>query len=219
MEEGHGVYFLLDSSGVCTRNLPQSPLDVLMVQTGRERNHRECHKPLKGCLPSHSVSRPSRLAALHPRGFQSRLLRLPFHMYHLPHQCHPQCPSHVTRHLPPRNKAPVPRNNNSSGEHDVAGRLRKERQTFYLKAASAARANVKMDKPKPPLTPPLQPPGLFQLLQCGLLKFDLECGSFTDFQQEVDNWRNDPNFMDRLCAAYGRFHIRSSQVHIQVFHE
>ena len=112
----------------------------------------------------------------------------------------------------PRNEVPVPRNKNSSGEHDVAGRLRKDRQTFYLKAASAARANVKMDNPKPPLRPPVQPPGLFHLLQCGLLKFDLECGSFPDFQQEVDSWRNDPSFMDMLCAAYGRFHIRSHQV-------
>jgi hypothetical protein len=112
----------------------------------------------------------------------------------------------------PRNEIPVPRNKNSSSELDVAGRLRKDRQAFYLKAANAARANIKMDTPKPPLRPPVQPPGLFHLLPCGLLNFDLECGSFSDFQQEVDNWKNDPTFMDRLCLAYGRFYIPSHQV-------
>ena len=55
------------------------------------------------------------------------------------------------------------------GEEDLAAGLRKERHAFYLKAASAARATVKMDTPKPPLRPPIQPPGLFHLLACGLL--------------------------------------------------
>jgi hypothetical protein len=110
----------------------------------------------------------------------------------------------ATRNEPhvPRNEIPVPRNKNSSGDDDVAARLRKDRQAFYLKASNAARANIKMDMPKPPLRPPVQPPGLFHLLQCGLLNFDLECGSFSDFQQEADNWKNDPTFMDRLCLAY-----------------
>ena len=101
---------------------------------------------------------------------------------------------------------------NSSGEHDIAARLQKERQAFYIKAASAARASVKMDIPKPALRPPIQPPNLFHLLVCGLLKFNLECGKFPAFQEEVENWKNDPSFMDRLFAAYGRFYSPSHQV-------
>jgi hypothetical protein len=119
----------------------------------------------------------------------------------------------------PPNEMPAPRNKSSGGEDDVAGRLRKDRQAFYLKVASAARANIKMDMPKPPLRPPVQPPGLFHLLQCGLLKFDLECGSFHDFQEEVDNWKKDPTFMDRLCLAYGRFYMPAHQVQHQVCNE
>lgn len=119
---------------------------------------------------------------------------------------------HVPPPTPMPAAMPIPRNDTSSGENDVAARLRHDRQAFYLKAASVARASVKMDIPKPPLRPPVQPPGLFHLLQCGLLKFDLESGSFPAFQEEVDNWRNDPTFMDRLFAAYGRFHAPPHQV-------
>lgn len=119
---------------------------------------------------------------------------------------------HVPPPPPMPAATPIPRNDTSSGENDVVARLRHDRQAFYLKAASAARASVKMDIPKPPLRPPVQPPGLFHLLQCGLLEFDLESGSFPAFQEEVDNWRNDPRFMDRLFAAYGRFHASMDQV-------
>jgi hypothetical protein len=101
---------------------------------------------------------------------------------------------------------------NLGGAHDIASKLRKERQAFYIKAASEARSSVKMDIPKPPLRPPIQPPGLFYLLPCGLLKVDLECGDFEAFQQEVEEWKNDPSFLDRLFAAYGRFHCPSHQV-------
>jgi hypothetical protein len=97
-------------------------------------------------------------------------------------------------------------------DHDIAGKLRKERQAFYIKAASEARSGVKMDTPKPPLRPPIQPPGLFHLLPCGLLKVDLECGDFHAFQEEVDLWKKDPSFQDRLFAAYGRFCYPSHQV-------
>ena len=97
-------------------------------------------------------------------------------------------------------------------DHDIAGKLRKERQAFYIKAASEARSGVKMDSPKPPLRPPIQPPGLFHLLSCGLLKVDVECGDLQAFQEEVDKWKKDPSFQDRLFAAYGRFCYPSHQV-------
>lgn len=45
----------------------------------------------------------------------------------------------------------------STGSEDVALRLRKDRQVFYVKVASAARSSVKMDNPKHALRPPIQP--------------------------------------------------------------
>ena len=95
---------------------------------------------------------------------------------------------------------------------DLASGLRKDRQTFYVKVASGAQASVRMDIPKPSLRPPIQPPGLFYLMACGLLKFDLDGGEFQAFQAEVEKWQNDPSFMDRLFAAFGRFHLPSHQV-------
>lgn len=109
-------------------------------------------------------------------------------------------------------EAHVPPMENLGDDHDIAARLRVDRQAFYVKAATAARESVTMDRPKPPLRPPMQPPGLFYLLQCGLLKFDLDNGEFQDFEEEVHNWKNSPSFMDRLDAAYGRFHYPSHQV-------
>jgi hypothetical protein len=100
---------------------------------------------------------------------------------------------------------------------DVAVALWKDRHQFYVKAASAARSGVKMDTPKPQLRPPIQPPGLFYLMACGLLKFDLECGDMLGFLELVQSWQNDPSFMDRLWAAYGRFHSPSHQVHFTLF--
>ena len=113
---------------------------------------------------------------------------------------------------PISSETPIPHNENSAGEVDVAAKLRKDRQAFYLKATNAARMEVKMDTAKPPLMPPLAPPGLFHLLQCGFLKFDVHKGSFPDFQEEVDNWRHDPACMDKLWAAYGKFHSPLHQV-------
>ena len=107
---------------------------------------------------------------------------------------------------------PVSPNENAKVEQDVAAKLRKDRQAFYAKAASAARADVKMETCKPPLRPPVQPPGLFHLLPCRLLKADLEGGSFPAFQDEVDKWRKDPAWLDRLYAAFGRFSSPAHQV-------
>ena len=104
---------------------------------------------------------------------------------------------HVTRSPPPMNR--------SACTQDLATGLRKDRQAFYVKVASDARASVKMDTTKPALRPPIQPPGLFFLIACGLLKLDLEFGDFQGFQGEVDKWVNDPHFLDRLYAAYGRY--------------
>ena len=109
-------------------------------------------------------------------------------------------------------RAPVSPMQTSTGSEDVALALRKDRQQFYVKVASAARSGVKMDFPKPQLRPPIQPPGLFYLMACGLLKFNLECGELQAFQEVVQNPQNDPSFMDRLWAAYGRFHTPFHQV-------
>lgn len=125
-------------------------------------------------------------------------------------------PSPPAAHVPPDALtppvAPVTRMETPRAEHDLASGLRKERHAFYLNAASVARGTVKMDTPKPPLRPLIQPPGLFHLLACGLLNFDLEHGKFEDFEAQVAEWKTHPAAMDRLFAAYGRFHRRSHRV-------
>ena len=70
-----------------------------------------------------------------------------------------------------------------------------------------------MDYPEPALRPPIQPLGLFHLMACGLLNFDVECGEFETFQEEVEKWQKDPQFMDKLWASYGRFYSPMHQVH------
>jgi hypothetical protein len=120
---------------------------------------------------------------------------------------------HVPHAPSPSIAAPVPVKETPRDPPDIATRLRKERQAFYIKAANAARASVTMDTPKPTLRPPMQPPGLFYLLECGLLRFDLECGDFPAFLEEVENWKADPAFQDRLFLAYGRFYSPDHQVH------
>ena len=108
----------------------------------------------------------------------------------------------------------VPPMQASRSEPDIATVLKKERQFFYVQAVAAARGSVRMEVPKPMLRPPIQPPGLFHLIPCGLLKFDLECGDYHAFQEEIDNWRNDPAYMDWLFAAYGRFSWHKHQVNV-----
>ena len=73
---------------------------------------------------------------------------------------------------------PVSPMETSTSLHDMALGLQKDRQAFYVKVTSVARASMKMDIPKPALRSPIQPPCLFHLLACGLLKFNLECGEF-----------------------------------------
>ena len=120
-------------------------------------------------------------------------------------------PSPVAYGAPPPPVTPVTPVESSRGDSDIAMGLRKERQASYVRAAASARGSVKMDIPKPALRPPIQPPGLYHLIPCGLLNFDLECGDLHAFEKEVEGWKNDAAFMDWLFAAYGRFyalHIR-----------
>ena len=119
---------------------------------------------------------------------------------------------HKPAAAPMPDSTPTSTNESAGGEQDVAARLQKDRQAFYGKVASLARANVKMETAKPSLRPPLPPPGLFHLLPCGLLKVDLVLGSFPAFQDEVQKWRNDPSCMDMLFASYGRFYSPAHQV-------
>lgn len=121
--------------------------------------------------------------------------------------------SHVQPDAGPPPVTPVT-HETARGEHDMAMGLRKERQSFLLRAASAARGSVKMDVPKPPLRPALQPPGLFHLMACGLLQFDLDRGNLEDFEARIHEWKTGPMFMDKLFAAYGRFYKPSHQVPI-----
>jgi hypothetical protein len=121
-------------------------------------------------------------------------------------------PSPVAQAAPSPPVTPVPPMQAPRGDLDIASALRKERQFAYVKASAAARGSVKMDGPKPALRPPIQPPGFFHLLPCGLLNFDLETGDFHSFEEEVASWRSDPACMDRLFAAFGRFSWPKHQV-------
>ena len=152
-----------------------------------------------GSAPPHPLRvRPIQVRSPSPE--RAVILAPPTPVPHAPHAS----PMPSALHVPPME--------NCADEHDIASSLKKERQAFYLKVASEARSGVKMDFPKPPLRPPIQPQGLFHLLPCGLLKVDLECGEFDAFQEEVDKWRNDPSFLERLFAAYGRFYTPDHQV-------
>ena len=132
-----------------------------------------------------------------------------------PPKCVPPSPgAHVTPDAPAPPLTPATRMEPAREEHDFAQVLRAERHAFYVKAATTARGTVKMDTPKPSLRPPIQPPGLFHLLACGLMAFDLEHGKFEDFENQVKEWKNHPTFKDRLWAAYGRFHGPTHQVTI-----
>ena len=126
-------------------------------------------------------------------------------------------PSPVAQAAPTPPVTPVPptkspRADPLPADADIVTGLRKERQAFYVGAATSARASVKMDTPKPALRPPIQPPGLYYLMQCGLLKFDAKCSEFPAFQEELEAWKNDPAFKHRLLAAYGTFHLPKHQV-------
>jgi hypothetical protein len=113
--------------------------------------------------------------------------------------------AHVFADAPVPHVTPATPMESPRGEEDMAAEFRKERFASYLRAASVARGSVQMDIPKPPLRPPIQPPGLFYLMSSGLLAFDLEGGKYEDFETEVQQWKDDPTFIDKLFAAFGRF--------------
>ena len=105
--------------------------------------------------------------------------------------------------------APLP--SDIPSDYIVAG-LRRDRHAFAMRAANVARAFVKMDNRKSMLKLPIQPPGLFYLVPCGLLTFDLKRDEFQAFEKQVQKWNNDPAFTDRLFAAYDRFYSPAHQV-------
>ena len=121
-------------------------------------------------------------------------------------------PSPVACAAPTPPLTPVPPAQSPRPDPDFATTMRKERQAFYVATSTSARASVKMDSPKPALRPQIQPPGLYHLMEFGLLKFDAELGEFHVFQDELEGWRSDPHFNDRLWLAYGKFQSPKHQV-------
>ena len=130
-----------------------------------------------------------------------------------------QVPPSPAAHVPPDAPAPpdtpATRKETPREEQDLAQGLRAERHAYYVKASATARGNVNMDIPKPAFRPPVQPLGLFHLLACGLLQFDLEHGKFEDFEAQVADWKKHPSYLDRLYAAYGRYCDPAHQVTTQ----
>lgn len=63
--------------------------------------------------------------------------------------------------------------------------LWRDRHAFHMRTANAARGSMKMNNPKPALRPPIQHPGLFHLMACDLLTFNLERGEFQAFEDKV----------------------------------
>lgn len=189
MEEGHPVFHSArQSKPAPKRHHPQSS-----QQSGRPEPQPHSHPIRVTPIQSRSPS-PDRLPILAPPSPAATAAPAP-----------PVTP--VTPMESSRGDA-----ESSRGEAHVASVLRKERQAFYVRAATSARISVKMEIPKPALRPPIHPPGLCYLIPCGLLNFDLECGEFDAFQEEVEGWKNDPAFMVRLFAAYGRFFLPQHQV-------
>jgi hypothetical protein len=202
MDEGHGV----SHSPRHVREVPRKPKPSPSQRSAggepeRPKPPRSVPRSSRpGCNVPPQPLRVAPIQARSPSPERAAILAPPTPVPHAPQPSSTPC------------TPPAPAMENLGGAHDIASMLRKERQAFYIKAASEARSSVKMDIPKPPLRPPIQPPGLFYLLPCGLLKVDLECGDFEAFQEEVEEWKNDPSFLDRLFAAYGRFHCPSHQV-------
>ena len=169
-------------------------------------------RPPSSSRPPHPSGAGCRVPPVHPISVEPIQTRCPSpetgvilaqssHSVDVPHE-DPAPPPHVspsTPYVTPGTPG-TPR-----GEHDLAHAFRKERQAFYLKAASATRGSVKMDAPKPALRPAIQPPGLCYLISCGLLNFDLDNGRYEDFEAQIHGWKSNPGFMDRLYAAFDRF--------------
>ena len=209
MEDGYGVEHspgrFRQPAKKCDRTPPRRNAATERPRATPQRNSCRPTRPPAGPPPH-----PIRVEPIQTRSPSPERVAIQAPPTPVPHVPHAPSPSTAT---------PVPVKETSRDPPDIATRLRKERQAFYIKAASAARASVTMDTPKPTLRPPMQPPGLYYLLECGLLRFDLECGDFPAFLEEVENWKTDPTFMDRLCLAYGRFHLPDHQVQHLFFYE
>ena len=198
MEGDHGVHF---SPRQFRRVQPEPVAEPSSRDVGAERyrgNARRASRP--STAPPPQPIRVAPIQSRSPSPDRAIILGPPTPVPHVPEPASMPEPTHVST------------DENAGGEEDVAAKLRKDRHAYYGKAASAARASVKMETVKPPLMPPMLPPGLFHLLPCGLLKADLESGNFPAFQAEVENWRKDPTCLDRLYAAYGRFYSPAHQV-------
>ena len=216
MVEGHGVKFRHPQRKP-DRSPPRRSAGAELPRPNPPRNPVRASRPLFA-PPPHPL-RVEPIQARSPSPDRVAILAPPTLVPHAAPVTSAALPTPIPHAAPVTSAAPPPGKGTSRGENDVATRLRKERQAFYAKAASAARSSVTMDTPKPTLRPQVQPPGLFHLLVCGLLTFDLECGDFPAFLGEVENWKNDPSFMDRLFAAYGRFYSPDHQVHLLVFRD
>ena len=210
MEGGHRVFH--SKQQFRAQHQKQSPLHSRHTAGGD-------HRPPNPPRPAHPSAAGHRAPPPHPIQVTPLQTRSPSPervAILLPPPPTQQVPPSPAVHVPP--DAPLPpvtpatHMETPRQEHDLALGLRKERHAFYLKATTAARGTVKMDIPKPPLRPPIQPPGLFHLMACGLLAFDLEHGKYEDFEAQVHEWKNHPTFMDRLFVAYGRFYSPSHQV-------
>ena len=160
MEDSHGVFY----SPRQFRDEPKKPKpSPYRRSTGGER---ERPKPSRTCPRSSRNEgnvplQPLRVAPIQARSPSPErvaILAPPTPVPHAPQaspmsDVPPATPqaSHMSE-VPPA--TPMEK---SGGDQDIAGQLRKERQTFYIKAASEARSGVKMDIPKPPLRPPMKP--------------------------------------------------------------
>jgi hypothetical protein len=71
---------------------------------------------------------------------------------------------------------------------------------------------MKMKNSKSTLRPPIQSPGLFHFMTCGLPTFDLKRDEYQAFEDEVQKLNNDPAFMDMLFVTCGRFYSPSHQL-------
>ena len=202
MEEGHGVFHSpRQFKDEARKPRPSHYRHVTGGERERPKSARNSPRPSapRNNVPPHPV-RVTPIQARSPSPERAVILAPPTPVPHAPQAAPTPC------------EPPAPPREKSANDHDIAGKLKKERQAFYIKAASGARLGVKMDIPKPQLRPPMQPPGLFHLLPCGLLNVDLDSGDFQAFQEEVDNWRNGGSFLDRLFMAYGRFYTPAHQV-------
>ena len=160
------------------------------VKMGKEdhvygRNHRKRHpqhgrESVGGDRPGPNPARTTHPPSVDREGSPSR----PIRVISIATRCHSldrdvfwSAHFHAAN-VPP--KVPLPSDTPSD---DMIAGLQRDRHAFAMRAANVARMSVKMDNPKPTLRPPIQPPGLFHLMPCGLLTFNLERDEFQAFEE------------------------------------